>query len=484
MNDKKRFFQASFIYVVAQVLSLVASLISFPILTRILTVSEYGVLGLCNTVLLFGCAASKMGLQNSIIRFYPEYKKTKKLSIFYSTFWLAGGGSAVIISIFVLPFILYSAPTGYHYAFIAVTFMVFGNSIFSIVSNFLRSEEKNTINALINVVLRYVGTFGGIALIYWFEIGISGLFWSQFIVIVVISVWYFTSYYKQHTLSCTAISIDLFKKSLGYGLPLIAFEFSNIALAFSDRFLITRYLGAQQLGIYVAGYTVCFYISDLIRRPMQQAIMPIYLRIYTEQGSKKTSVFLQDILGYVFLIIIPVFAGVVAIRSELIMVLSSSKYASAAAVIPWVLAGTLLYGCQPLLAAGFYIKKQTGVFSIIMIIGAALNISLNLLWIPSYGIIAAAWSTSISYIAVLVVMTIVSNKSLPLSLPIKRILFYSACSLAMYLLIDHLPSLAFAVKIAIGVSVYSALVLVLDRKVSREVSSLVYDKAKQWGIIR
>jgi O-antigen/teichoic acid export membrane protein len=447
-------------------------------------VSEYGVLGLCNTVLLFGCAASKLGLQNSIVRFYPEYKKEQKLSSFYSTFWLAGSGAAFLVTLVLLPLIMFFAPAGYYYAFFAVTLMVFGSSVLSNVSNFLRSEEKNSVNAALNVAFRYVGTFGGIALVYWFGTGISGLFWSQILVITIIAVWYFFSHHKQHVLSCNAVSGDLFKESLQYGLPLIAFEFSNIALAFSDRFLITHYVGAEQLGIYIAGYTICFYIADLIKQPLQQAIMPIYLRIYTEQGAEKTSEFLQDIMGYVFLIIAPVFAGVIAIKTELITTLSSSKYADASAIIPWVLAGTLLYGCQPLVAAGFYIKKQTGIFSVILVVGAALNIILNLLLIPGYGIIAAAWSTAISYISVLFVMMFISNKSLPLRIPIKRILFYSVCSLVMYLLLDKAGALVFPLKIALGVVVYSTLVLIFDRKVSREIGSLMYGRAKRWGVFK
>lgn len=483
MTDRKKFFQASFVYALAQVLGLVASLVSFPILTRILNISEYGILGLCNTILLFGTAASKLGLQNSIVRFFPEYRQKQDLRSFYSTFWLGGGTAAAVITLIALPAILYFAPAGYHGAFVAVALMIFGNSVFSIVSNFLRSEEKNAVNAILNVLFRYVGTFGGIALVYWVHAGIAGIFWAQLVVIAAIVGWYLLKAIIEHGVSFKYVSRELFSDSLKYGLPLIAFEFSSIALAFSDRFLITHYLGATQLGLYIAGYTICFYISDIIRQPLQQAVMPIYLRIYTEQGAEKTAEFLSEITGYVFLVILPVFAGVVAIRTELIILLSSQKYLSSAVVIPWVLAGTLLYACQPLVAAGFYLKKQTGVFSIILVASAAVNVVLNIILIPRHGMLAAAWSTAISYILALVVMMTISSRSLPLQLPFFRIMLYGLSSFIMYAVLQHTEGSLLAVRILSGIAVYTVLVLMLDRKTAREIIHFASSRYRRWRLV-
>lgn len=483
MTDRKKFFQASFVYALAQILGLVASLVSFPILTRVLDISEYGVLGLCNTILLFGTATSKLGLQNSIVRFFPEYRQKQELRSFYSTFWLGGGAAAAVITLIALPAILYFAPPGYHGAFLAVALMIFGNSVFSIVSNFLRSEEKNVVNATLNVVFKYVGTFGGVGLIYWLHTGIAGIFWAQLLVITAIAGWYLLKNFAEHSISFKYVSRELFSNSLKYGLPLIAFEFSSIALAFSDRFLITHYLGAAQLGLYIAGYTICFYIADIIRQPLQQAVMPIYLRIYTEQGAEKTSEFLSEITGYVFLVILPVFAGVVAIRTELVIFLSSQKYLSSAVVIPWVLAGTLLYACQPLVAAGFYVKKQTGVFSIILVVSAAINIVLNIILIPRYGMLAAAWSTAISYILALVVMMFISNRSLPLQLPFLRIMVYGLSSFIMYAVLQQTGGSLLVVRILLGAAVYAVFILLLDRKTAREVFHFASSRYRRWRLV-
>jgi len=54
-------------------LTVLLGLISFPILTRMLTREEYGILGLVSTTMLVLVALAKAGLSDGIIRYYKEY---------------------------------------------------------------------------------------------------------------------------------------------------------------------------------------------------------------------------------------------------------------------------------------------------------------------------------------------------------------------------------------------------------------------------
>lgn len=481
MSDKRRFFKASFGYALSQIIGFGVSLLSFPLLTRILSVSEYGVLGLCSTSLLFGCALSKLGIQNSIVRFYYDYRNRGELQVFFSTLWWGGCGAAAAISLLLVPFFLILGPAGYRTPFLTVVLVVFGMSLFSIVSNFLRAEERNGTNATLNLVFRAVSTFAGIALVYFWNAGVSGIFLAQFVVVMLITAKYVAEYFARYSPSTRLFSPPLFREAVSFGVPLIAFELSSIALAFSDRYLITRFCGAEQLGIYTAGYTVCFYIADILKQPLGMSVIPIYLRLYTEQGVEATVAFVREIVGYVFLIISPVFAGTCAIKEDLLVLLASSKYSGAAVIIPWVLGSTLLYACQPLLAAGFTINKQTRTASVIIVSGAILNVLLNLILLPRFGIIAAAWSTAVAYVGVLLLMAMASARSFPLSLPFRRITFYLLSSAVMYLAVVQSGVESLLLRIALGGLVYSLLVIAFDRKVTSEVRSFMCGRFKVLG---
>ena len=478
MSDKKKFFQASAGYALAQVIGIVVSLFSFPILTRILSVSEYGVLGLCSTSLLIGGAISKLGLQNSITRYYYEYRKRGELEKFYSTFWWGGAVSALLVTLILIPCFLITAPSGYKTPFLWVSILVFFAAISSVINNFLRVEERNNESAIVGTVSRVLTTAAGLALIYFWHFGISAIFTVQLCAALLFVLWYSIEFRSRYSLKTQMFSKPLFLEGLSFGAPLIAFELSSIGLAFSDRYLLTYYCGAEKLGVYTAGYTVCFYIADILRQPLGISVVPIYMRLYTDKGLEATIEFIREILGYVFLLIAPIFAGVYAIKHELLVMLASSKYAEAEAVIPWVLGSTLLYACQPLFAAGFTINKQTKLSSKIIVVGALSNVILNVLLLPRYGMIAAAWSTAFSYIAVLVIMTAVSSRTFPLSIPYFRILFYSCASLVMYLVIVSCGDIALPLKILIGIAVYTAIILLFDRKVAKEIKTLLLSRLK------
>lgn len=483
MSDKKRFIQSSLTYTVVQILALAASLISFPVLTRVLTVSEYGVLGLCNTLLLFGAAFAKLGLQNSIIRFYAHYRKEMKLDAFFSTIWCGGVGAACIISLLLVPVALVIAPVDFKQPFIAVILVVFGTTIFGIASNFLRAEERNSANSVATVLLRYGGTFGGIALVYWTTTGISGIFYAQFVFLMVLALWYFREFEKRFSIRPRGFSRNIFREALAFGSPLIIYEFSSIMLAFSDRFLVSKYCGTEQLGIYTAGYTISFYIADIVRQPLQMAVVPIYLRIYAENGLAESIRFLHDVIGYVSLVIFPIFAGCTALKYELMVMLASNKYAGASDIIPWVLGSTLLFGCQSLLASSFSIMKQTRSIAVLSFFAALVNILLNLVLLRSYGIIAAAWATAIAYLLMTVVMAVISYRSVKIEFPLRKIAIYCLCSTLLYLAVTTISQQSIVVKIVVGVFVYVVSVLLLDRKLLTELRSFVGSMRKARGTV-
>ncbi len=61
-------------YASAGILSAVVGLVSFPILTRNLSVADYGVVGLITSSLTLYIAFGKLGVQHSIIRFFSQIK--------------------------------------------------------------------------------------------------------------------------------------------------------------------------------------------------------------------------------------------------------------------------------------------------------------------------------------------------------------------------------------------------------------------------
>lgn len=81
--------------------------VTFPILTRVLTKEQYGILGLVTTTMLFAVAIAKAGLSDGVIRFYKEYSAAReKLETFSSTILIRGMIFSGLVSLFYLIFLL------------------------------------------------------------------------------------------------------------------------------------------------------------------------------------------------------------------------------------------------------------------------------------------------------------------------------------------------------------------------------------------
>ena len=70
----KRLLAHTSYYTIGSFLAALASIVSFPILARIFTVEDYGVLNLISTTLTVAVGVTKLGLQHSIVRFFGEIK--------------------------------------------------------------------------------------------------------------------------------------------------------------------------------------------------------------------------------------------------------------------------------------------------------------------------------------------------------------------------------------------------------------------------
>ena len=108
MIQLKQLFSHSYSYLIGHFIIMLHGFISFPILTRVLSVEEYGYMGLIITTIALTVAISKLGLQHAAVRFYGSLRKERKLKELYSTLLLfpIGLGLLFYINFLGLPFIL------------------------------------------------------------------------------------------------------------------------------------------------------------------------------------------------------------------------------------------------------------------------------------------------------------------------------------------------------------------------------------------
>jgi O-antigen/teichoic acid export membrane protein len=189
----------------------------------------------------------------------------------------------------------------------------------------------------------------------------------------------------------------LYKAMLGFGLPMIVYEFGASILNLGDRFVVNAVLGSQALGEYAAAYNVCEYVQAIAIVSVTQAVVPMYTRIWHEQGPQATARFLERALHFYIVIAAALVAAMVAGGPDLLRIVASSKYGQGAPIIPWVVAGLVLDGATTILGAGLFAAKKTQTVMWSVVASAIFNIGLNFILVPWAGLVGAGVATLLSY---------------------------------------------------------------------------------------
>lgn len=479
MSDVRTLFSRSFHYFYGNFFLLATGFISFPILTRILTVNDYGILSYVGCLGTLLVALSKLGLQHSVIRFFPHFKNTNgpyATSVFYSTlYWgptiFGCFIAALIIAAIVLDFGIFDAEIAGYVAIMAAAIPF--RSASSTFFQFLRAEQRAIFFNVVSLLSAYGSLFLGIYLVYFVTGDLWGLYYGGIICRLAIFLYATCYLYAMRNSSLRNISSTFLKKALAYGAPLAGYEFFAQVLEYGDRVLLMHFLGNEAVAIYSVGYSIPLYISQLFGTPLRLAVVPIYMNIWSDRGEQATRQFISQALSYFLLLAIPAVLGTCAIRDDLVLLLASKKYASASTVIPYIIVGTMLYATNCLLACGLFISNRTYFLTLSLLSATILNLIFNVLLIPFLGFAGAAISTLISYSIVLIINAFISFKYLKVEIDFSSFIKGFIAAFFMLLCIRNMDFGYYftnlIIKIPLGGLIYAALLLIIHGNVRKDV---------------
>jgi len=481
LSEIKTLMHQSSHFFAGQILIMAAGFISFPILTRIFSLGDYGILGIITTTVLIATAVAKLGLPGWIVQFYAEFKLNKRLDSFQSTILISSVGCAATVAIlfYVLGHLFRSKIFEKNIVNLIpiVSMIIFTSCTSDILTSFLRAEQRTKLYNLVAIIRRYGALTLGILLALFIVKGLYGFYFGQVLTgIVVLSFLIFISA-KRQKISVRNFSTGVFRDSIRFGLPMVGGEMGHLILNYADRYLVQLYLGSISLGLYIAGYNLSTYVTEMFMYPINYAMTPIYMNILVKKGEEETRKFFTRAFRYFLMIMVAVVFGFIAIGKDLISILAGSRYLEAYSVLPYVVIGQSIYACSIILNNGLFIKKKTHVVMYVISVAGLLNIGLNIISIPRFGILGAAQATLISNTFYTVVITYFAFKEFKFEIDYPHILLYVFVAAVMYLVIGLIdrgsPFGNLVTKIPVGVVFYVMGILVLDTDVRGAIVRLI-----------
>jgi len=206
--------------------------------------------------------------------------------------------------------------------------------------------------------------------------------------------------------------LKYWKFAISFNLPLTPHYVSNVILVQSDRIIIAAIISEAAAAIYNVAYTLGV-AAQVITQALISAINPwMYKKMGDGEGNSVRKVILPLVILVAFYVLV-----ICAIMPEVFNIFFPKAYSTALNVIPPVAVGVLWAFIFNLYISIELYFSGNKLVSLSSVTGAALNVFANLILIPIFGFIAAAYTTLLSDIVYALMHTYFSHRLLKKNMP-------------------------------------------------------------------
>jgi len=255
----------------------------------------------------------------------------------------------------------------------------------------------------------------------------------------------------------------LVKKIFSYSLPLIFFGFSMSLIAQADSFMIGIFKTVADVGFYNAAAPLAFLLIISVEL-FGQMFFPLVTKEYARGNLGLVKQLSQQVGKWVYLISLPLFVLFIIFPGAFIKLFFGEEYLVAINVLRYLSIGAMFTSIFAISKMLVLMKGKSDIIFKYTLIILVLNIILNLLLIPRYGIDGAAIATMISYICLGLLFGFQSWKHLRI-VPIRRkmlkISIVALIPTALIFLVRELAGINIATLLIFGILFFGVYVALL-----------------------
>ncbi|MGZ4847488.1 MAG: lipopolysaccharide biosynthesis protein, partial [Halobacteriota archaeon] len=254
------------------------------------------------------------------------------------------------------------------------------------------------------------------------------------------------------------------RQYMAFSVPLIPANLTFWVVNSSDRYLIGVLLGASYVAFYAPSYTLGFVIS-MLAWPLVLMITAALPRHYDDADFAVIKTVFKYALKYFLAVAIPAVFIISSLSRPLLLFLSTPEIAANGYLVtPFIAVSALLWGIGSILGEVFVLGKKTRIVGVLWAVSGVMNVGLNVLLIPYFGIIGAAVTTLASFTFTFVAMAYYSRGHMSFDIDASFIVKSVVASLAVTAVIlglDLGSKLNVLVAASAGAAVYIVLIVLM-----------------------
>lgn len=386
------------------ILPRLAGFISVPIVTHLFPPEIYGTYALVLANITALSSAALSGISASLLRFLPAYEKDARSEerLLSTVFTMAG---VVSIAVVLLGVAVLAATDRFSRRFGVLMgyglLLFFANGMLALLSILLRSQRRAGLYSALQLLGGYGGLALGLGLILGLGFGIQGLIIGNTLAALVGAALAWRAAMRGRVIALRMFSPEVMREILRFSVFISLGNAAYWLLSLSDRWLLRLMRGAEEVGLYSVSYDLTSKTTMLFVAAFGLALQPLSINAWESHGKKGAEVFLASSTRTYVLIMLPATVGLGLLGSALVGLLAAPQYQAGDAVVPFVAGAMFLYGLLDIAGRGLTLNKRPDIEARNFLIAGLLVVTLNIPLIPRFGIVGAATTTLVGYLALL-----------------------------------------------------------------------------------
>ena len=399
--SSKKIVKNSIFYTIGSILPQAAGFILLPIYTTYLDPEQYGIVNSMTVLAGVIGIILTLGIDKGIYRLYYDYKVEER-KVYLGTI-IIGLTSFSIFFILIslsIPQLLsgiYKSIPFYPYYLLMLLFTLF-SKVITVPGIYLRISEQAGKFVSLSISTFLLTAFFNLLFIIHYKEGAVGMLKGTLIANLIMGPVFYFFTYKAIKFS---FNYSYFKESIIFSFPLFPSFIFAWVLNLSDRIFLERYLSLNDVGVYSLGYKIASLVT-VVAGGIFQAYTPHFYKLANEGGSAVKSK-IEKYNNIVVIIILVICFLIAFFSKEMIELLISPKYFASISLIPLLTIAFFFSQISGFLNLMIYQEKKTLQIMYITLAGAVINVGVNLLLIPSFGMMGAVFATLIAFIAMFLI---------------------------------------------------------------------------------